>query len=60
RHAARCVHIFDAHQPLATVRTGVEPTGKGSNKRARMQRARGRGSESTYVTHENFTHVTRA
>ena len=48
-YTARCVHIFNAHQPLAAVCTSVQPTGEGSNERARMQRARGRGRESTDV-----------
>jgi hypothetical protein len=27
-HAARRVHVFNAHQPLTTVRAGVKPAGQ--------------------------------
>jgi hypothetical protein len=30
-HGARCVDVFDAHQPLAAVGAGVKPTGQGCN-----------------------------
>lgn len=49
RHAAWCVNVFDANQPLPTVGACIKPTGQRSNERARMQRARGRGGKSTDV-----------
>ena len=36
RHAARCVYVFYAHQPLPAMRARIEPAGEGRNKRARM------------------------
>jgi hypothetical protein len=57
--AARCVDVFHAHQPLAAMCTRVKPTRKGSNERARMQRARGGGSESTDVGHNKITRAAR-
>lgn len=40
-HAARAVYIFDAHQPLALMRPGVQPAGQGGYQRARVQRTCG-------------------
>lgn len=31
RNATRCVDVFNAHQPLATVGAGVQPTGQRSH-----------------------------
>ncbi len=48
-YTAGGVYVFDAHQPLPVVCPSVKPAGEGCNERARMQRARGGGSESTDV-----------
>src|SRR5690606_36988017 len=44
------IQIFHAHQPGATLMTGIQITGDGSEQRAEMQKATGGGSEAAYVT----------
>ena len=41
-HAARGVHVFDAHQPAAALRAHVQPAGQRCHQRPGMQRASGR------------------
>ena len=48
-NAARRVHIFNAHQPGAAVRTRIKPTGQGCHKRTSMQRPCGRRRKTTDV-----------
>src|SRR5690606_14623398 len=42
--------IFHAHQPGATLMTGIQRTDDGSEQRAEMQEATGAGSEAVYGT----------
>src|SRR5690606_9086163 len=44
------IQIFHAHQPGATLMTGIQITSDGSEQRAEMQKATGGGSEAAYVT----------
>src|SRR5690606_2341499 len=44
------IQIFHAHQPGATLMTGIQITAGGSEQRAEMQKATGGGSEAAYVT----------
>ena len=48
-HGARCVDVFDSHQPLAAVGAGVEPTGQSRHQRARMQWPGRRGRKAPHV-----------
>ena len=40
-HAAGCVHVFDAHQPLPALGARIQPTGQRRHQRSRVQRAGG-------------------
>lgn len=48
-NAARRVDIFNADEPTASVRTGIEPAGQRGNQRARMQRTGRRGRKSASI-----------
>ena len=47
--APRCVHVFDAHQPLAAMGARIQPAGQRGHERAGVQRAGGRGREAADV-----------
>lgn len=49
RYAARGVDIFQADEPLALVRVGIEVTGHGRDEGTEMKGARGGRREATYV-----------
>ena len=49
RYTARRVNVFNAYQPLATMRFGIQPAGQCCDQRACMQRACGRRCKATYV-----------
>ncbi len=58
-HAARAVDVFDAHQPGAAMRAGVQPGGQGRHQRAGVQRAGVRGREAAHVRCSAGVHSSR-